>query len=228
MLRARNHLRAFTVGFLTLALLFVAATSLASDDEAAKLETRGKALRYSMPTKLPDCSIDTGGAAILVHAPIDVVRKIVTDYQRYQKIVKTFRQSRLISKKDGVSEVYLDVPVAHGAASIWAVISIAAPVVTPEGESITGTLVKGNVDAFRSVWRLRKVDEKTTILKLELLVDPKLPVPSSLITPELQYAADTAVTGVRDEAHRRVGFAGASTVAGAGTPDKPPSNVAKR
>ena len=75
---------------------------------------------------------------------------------------------------------------------------------------------KGNVDDFRAVWRLRAVDENRTVLKLEILVDPKLPLPASMVTPELAYAADKAVTAVRDRAEKTP------------TPQKKPSTVAKR
>ena len=36
----------------------------AGDEEAARLEARGKALRYTQKTTDPENSIDTGGAAI--------------------------------------------------------------------------------------------------------------------------------------------------------------------
>jgi len=40
-------------------------------------------------------------------------------------------------------------------------------------------------------------------VELELLIVPKLPVPGSLVTRETAYAADKAVTGVRDRAEHK-------------------------
>jgi ribosome-associated toxin RatA of RatAB toxin-antitoxin module len=221
-----SALRLLASALLPFALLVGAGTAHA-DDEATKLSTRAKALRYVVPRADAKTKTDLGGAAIFVSAPIDVVRGVVTDYSRYSKFVKAFKQSRLLSKKDGESDVYLDVPVAHGAANVWAVVRWGKPVASGGEETITGRFVKGNLDEFRAVWRLRKVDETHTVLKLELLVDPELPLPMSLITPELAYAADRAVTGVRDESHARAGYAAdaPSSVAGG---DEKPSNVAKR
>jgi len=207
------------------------ATALAgpanADDEADKLAARGKALRYAVKTTEPANSIETGGAAILVNAPIDRIRPIVTDYRHYAQLIKPFEQSKLISKKDGVSEVYFEVPILHGAAKIWAVVKIAKPVKDGDGEKIVARFGnKGNVDDFRAIWRLRSVDETHTIVKLEILVDPKMPVPASMVTPELSYAADKAVTAVRDRAEKAAGTATAERASS--EEPKKPSNVAKR
>lgn len=203
---------------LALLALLVAVPVDAGEDEATTLARLGHAQRYTIPTTAPENPIDTGGAAILIHAPIETVRPIITGYGQYKKYVPTFEQSRLIGKKDGESEVYFDVPVLNGAAHIWAVVRMAKPKATPEGEVITGRLVKGNVEDFRTIWRLRKVDDKTTIAKLELLVDPEIPLPASFVTHHLQEAAVKGVTAIRKEAEKRAGY-----VAPSATPASPPS-----
>jgi hypothetical protein len=208
-----------------LALLVAVAPSTArADEEADALAARGKALRYSVKTAAPASAIDTGGAAIFVNAPLSEVRKIVTNYGAYAKIIQPFKQSRVLSKKNGVSEVYLEVPVAHGAATVWAVAKMGKPVKDGDEEKIVAEYSRGNVDDFRAVWRLRAIDATHTIVKLEVLVDPKLPLPSSMVTPELKYAADKAVTAVRDESQKRAERA-ATAAARAGAAK---SAVAKR
>jgi len=177
-------------------------TSRAADDEATRLERRGRAERYTRKTTNPKNSIDTGAAAIYVNAPIDVVRRVVTDYRNYQKVIKPFKQSKLLSRNKGISEVYLEVPILHGAATVWIVALIGPPVVVGKEETITARMLRGNVDDFRAVWRVRAVDAEHTIVKLELLVDPSLPAPASLVTPELVTASDHAVTGVRKQAEK--------------------------
>ena len=117
----------------------------------------------------------------LIDAPIATVRKIVMQYDGYAKLIKPFEQSRVLSKRNGVSEVYLKVPVAHGAVSVWAVAKMTGPIKDADGKKIVGTYAnKGNVDDFRAVWRLRAVDANRTIVKLEVLVDPQLPLPASV------------------------------------------------
>ncbi|MBK9259006.1 MAG: hypothetical protein IPM54_04150 [Polyangiaceae bacterium] len=176
--------------------------SQAGDDEATRLERRGRAERYTRKTTSPKNSIDTGGAAIYVHAPIDVVRRVVTDYRNYEKVIKPFKKSKLLSRNKGISEVYLEVPILHGAATVWVVALIGQPVVVGNEEQITARMLRGNVDDFRAVWHLRAVDSQHTIVKLDLLVDPKLPAPASLVTPELCTAAENAVSGVRKQSEK--------------------------
>jgi ribosome-associated toxin RatA of RatAB toxin-antitoxin module len=196
--------RPFVLALVTaLTVVFALPTdSQAGDDEATRLERRGRAERYTKATTAPKNSIDTGGAGIYVHAPIDVVRRIVTDFKNYEKTIKSFKKSKLLSRNKGVSEVYLEVPILHGAATVWVVALIGQPVIEGNEEKITARMLRGNVDDFRAVWRLRAVDAENTIVKLELLVDPSLPAPASLVTPELCTASENAVTGVRKQAEK--------------------------
>ncbi|EYF08365.1 SRPBCC family protein [Chondromyces apiculatus] len=195
-----KHLRtAWLASLMALALLLGAGTARA-DDESERLAALGKAHTYTVKTTAPMSPIETGGAAILVDAPIEDVRKVVTNYGAYQKFLKPFDQSRVLSKRKGVSEVYLQVPVLHGAANIWAITEIAAPVKRGNEEVIVGKLKKGNVDDFRAVWRLRSAGPDKTVLKLELLVDPALPFGASLVTKALVHSAAKGVGGVKKRA----------------------------
>ena len=215
-------------GFLTAALVSAIVAlpygAEAADDEAAKLEARGDAQRYTYKTTSPPNSIDTGGAAIFVNAPYATVRQIVLDYRHYTEFMKPLAQSKVLSRKNGVSELYMEAPILHGAAKVWAVVQALAPAKEGSGEKIEIRYVRGNVDDLHMIWRLRPVDATHTVLKLDILVDPTLPVPSALVTPELSYAADKAVTAVRDKAAPN----SATITPAAGAPSPKTSDVAKR
>lgn len=202
MLFRLHHLVLALVTTFTILFAMPMSSHAGGDDEATRLERRGRAERYTKATTAPKNSIDTGGAAIYVNAPIDVVRRLVTDYRNYEKTIKAFKKSKLLSRNKGVSEVYLEVPILHGAATVWVVALMGAPVMEGNEEKITARMLRGNVDDFRAVWRLRAVDAEHTIVKLELLVDPSLPAPASLVTPELTNASDNAVTSVRKHAEK--------------------------
>ncbi|MCC6648025.1 MAG: hypothetical protein IT374_20965 [Polyangiaceae bacterium] len=172
-----------------------------SDAEAKRLSDRSVP-RYEV--SVPGASIKAGGAMVLVNAPIATVRKAVQDYGRYQSMIPRFKKSRVIAKKDGKTDVYLEVPILHGAATVWSQTRFDAPVKDgAKGERIEGRLVEGNVEDMRTTFRLRAVDDTHTILKCELLIVPKLPLPGSMVTPELAFAADQAVTALRARAERR-------------------------
>jgi ribosome-associated toxin RatA of RatAB toxin-antitoxin module len=144
-------------------------------------------------------SIRAGGGMTLINAPLSTVRRTVTDYGRYADFMPRFQKSRIVGKSGPNTDVYLQVSILHGAANIWAVTRFGPPVPEGAGERIEGRLQgQGNVEQLLAVWHLLPVDENRTIAKLELLIVPKLPLPGSVVTPELEYASDQAVSATRD------------------------------
>ncbi|WP_437338112.1 SRPBCC family protein [Sorangium sp. So ce394] len=212
---------AFSLAVLALSLSPRAAR--AADAESEKLASLGKALRYTLKTTGPASTIDTGGAAILIKAPLPAVRKIVTSYGSYKSFITSFDQSRVLAKRKGTSEVYLQVPILNGAAHIWTVADMSPPTKDGADEVISGRHKRGNVADFRARWRLRAVDEHHTILKLELFVDPKLPFPPSAVTTQLARAADKAVTAVRNRAQAEAPASAQPSTTAAADPGAPPS-----
>lgn len=174
----------------------------AKETEVARLTRTRQAERYNVA--LPEQSIRAGGAMITVEAPLADVRKTITDFARYSDFMPRFERSRVVRKsKEGV-DVYLQVPILRGAATVWAVTRFEPPIVEGRGQRIEGRMTdQGNVRDLRAIWHLHPIDEARTLLKLELLIVPKLPLPASVITPELEYAADQAVTASRDRAETR-------------------------
>jgi ribosome-associated toxin RatA of RatAB toxin-antitoxin module len=214
--RMPRSTRCFAVALAALALAASAAPQAFADTptDAARLRATRAAERYNLPT--PGTSINTGGAQILVNAPLALVRQIVTDYGHYQDFMTKFRRSRVVQKNKDFTDVYLQVPIMHGAATFWGVTRFGKPKRLANGtEIIEGTLQQGNVDEFKAVWKLVPVDANHTILKVELLILPRLPLPASIVTPELEYASDQAVTASRNRAE-----ASATRVA-SGTPTTP-------
>ncbi|RYE77441.1 MAG: hypothetical protein EOO74_06880 [Myxococcales bacterium] len=205
----RTLLSAAAVGLAAVAALSpLAALADGNDAEAQELAKTRKAKRYNL--EVSGASIRAGGAAISVDAPIEVVRKVVTDYGKYASFIPRFEKSKVVAKKDGKTDVMLQVPILKGAATVWSLTRFEPPVKEGTGERIEGKMVEGNVDDLRAWWHLRPVDATHTVLKLELLIVPKLPLPGKLVTPELEYASDQAVTAVRDrsEAKQKEGEGG--------------------
>lgn len=172
------------------------------ETESARLVRTRETERYSVAW--PGHSIKAGGAMVAVDAPFAEVRKIVTDFGRYADFMPRFERSRIVRKsKEGV-DVYLQVPILRGAATVWAVTRFEPPIQEGRGQRIEGRMTdQGNVRDLRAVWHLHPIDENRTLLKLELLIVPKLPLPASVVTPELEYAAAQAVTASRERAETR-------------------------
>lgn len=197
------------LAFVTCAVTFIAlphnATANSPESSQAKIVERlrnsPKAERYSVPVE--GQSIQAGGARILVNAPLPVVRSVLQEYGEYQNFMPRFKRSRVVGKSEKHTDVYLQVPILHGAANIWSVVQFRPPVKKADGtEIIKGRMMKGNVDDFRAMFVLTPVDANTTLLASEILIVPKLPVPGSVVTGELSYASDVAVTSTRTRAQK--------------------------
>ncbi len=169
-------------------------------------------------------------------APLSAVRKIVTSYGSYKTFIGPFDQSRVLAKRKGTSEVYLQVPILNGAAHIWTVADMSPPTKDGADEVISGRHKRGNVADFRARWRLRAVDEHHTIPEARALRRPEAPLPPSVVTTQLVKAADKAVTAVRNRAQSEAppgtqattAASGASPAASDASPGAVTSDVRRR
>ncbi|HEX3775546.1 MAG TPA: SRPBCC family protein [Polyangiaceae bacterium] len=153
--------------------------------------------------KTPWSDTNAGAARGNVDAPVDVVRSVVLDYKNYASFISRFEKSRVVGKSGDKTDVYLQVPILKGAAKVWAIVRFEPPKQLNGSEVVEGHMIKGNVKHLDATWRLKKLDDSSTQVVLELLIVPDMPVPDSLVVPEVRYAAAKAVEGSRDEAEKR-------------------------
>jgi ribosome-associated toxin RatA of RatAB toxin-antitoxin module len=153
--------------------------------------------------KMKNAGIDAGAARTSANATTGHLRSVVTDYGHYSSFITHFEAARIVGRSGNQTDVYLEVPILSGASKIWAVVRFSPPEVQGDQEIIRGRLVKGNVKRLEAVWRLKKIDEKTSEIGLELGIVPDLPAPQGLLLKELRKAAGKAVNSARNEAERR-------------------------
>ena len=175
-----------------LPLLVIAPTSAQSAPLAGR-----EVQRFDVRT--PGSDIEAGGARVRVSAPTNTIRAVVTDYARYSSILGRFKKSNVV----GRSARHTDVPIMRGVTKIWAVVRFEAPEVRGDEEIIRGRMISGNVNRLDVRWRIRKLDATTSQLDCELLIDPDVPAPDSLVLREVRGAAARAVSRARTEAERR-------------------------
>jgi ribosome-associated toxin RatA of RatAB toxin-antitoxin module len=187
----------FFVGVLV-ALGFCGATPASAAD-------RPDPERYERQTPLSD--IKAGGSRDAVHAPIEVVRHFVTDFDGYSSYIKRFEKAKVIGRHGDKTDVYLQVPIMKGAAKVWAVVRFDPPRPTGNGDDVVvvGKLLKGNVKRLDAKYQISKIDAQNTKLDLELLIVPDfiVPVPNRLVAGEAAYAASRAVLGLRNASEQR-------------------------
>jgi hypothetical protein len=198
----RRTLAAYLVGGLSL-------VSFSHPARATQAAAPARAERYRKP--VPGERIQAGCARVAVNVRLEAVRKVVTDFDRYASFIKRTKDGKLqlqitakaVGRKGDKQDVYLEVPVLKGTAKVWGLLRF-DPIKVVDGEEVLeGKLIKGNVHRLDARWRLRKLADDKTAVHLELLIIPKVPVPADVLTGELEFVSDVAVTGARDESERR-------------------------
>lgn len=157
--------------------------------------------RYEVP--VPNAELNAGAARARVQSSHETVRGVILDYPHYSQIITRFEKAKVVGRVGKQTDVYLEVPILHGAAKVWAIVRFDPPKTEGGAEVVRGRMVRGNVKRLDASWRVRKVDETSAELTLELLIVPNVPAPRSLIESELSRAAARAVSGARAEAERR-------------------------
>jgi len=181
--------------------LLASVPALAAPASGPELQKWREVSRFNVKT--PYAEMNAGAARVNVDAPQDLVRAVVLDFKNYAHFMSRFEKSQIVGRSGDKTDVYLQVPILKGAAKVWAVVRF-EPIKQVDGsEVIMGHMIKGNVKRLDATWRLKKLDDSSTQVALELLIVPDLPVPDSLVVPEVRFAAAKAVEGSRDEAEKR-------------------------
>jgi ribosome-associated toxin RatA of RatAB toxin-antitoxin module len=130
----------------------------------------------------PNTSVEWGRAEGVVDAPIDTVFTIVRDYGRYATFLPNFQASRVLSKRGDNALVYLEAKIIKKMVTIWAEMKLAARVTDGNVHVVEGKMMKGNVSIMAARWELTPVDAGRTKVAFQLIMDPGIPMPSSVIT----------------------------------------------
>ncbi len=189
MIQVNSHRRS------PLAFAILAGALALSSTAAASSDTAKDSVRYSVRT--PHSRIEAGAARIRIQASPDTVLGQVTKYDTYAQFMKRFEKSRVVGRVGDRTDVFMQVPILHGSYKISCFVRFEAPKLVNGEYVIEGHMTKGNVERLDATWRIRRVGEGASEVKLELLVVPNLPVPGSMVTDEVAYAADQAVTSLR-------------------------------
>jgi hypothetical protein len=177
------------------------AAALPGDPDAARLSAAGHSLKWNWtPPGHPD---RYGHAETLIHAPIAVVRQRVTDFAHYKDIIPSkFKSSRVVAHvPDGSADVYMQIAVMNDMILLWDVTRFSpTKAMAPGVEVVEGRMLpgKGNVQDSNVVWTLHALDDKWTVLKLDLLLKPGIPAPQSAVDEELRDSAMNAVDMIHD------------------------------
>jgi ribosome-associated toxin RatA of RatAB toxin-antitoxin module len=153
---------------------------------------------------LSGSSVKAGRAVGIVDAPIDTVLAIVQDYGSYEKFMPHFRASRVLSRRGNSALVYMQASIAADTMTLWAQLKIGPRPNVGNARIIEAKMVQGNMDAMQARWELTSVDGQHTLVAFQLLMDPKVPLPASLVSGENEKAAQKTIRALRRVAAERM------------------------
>lgn len=182
---------------LTAALILgLPAGALAQSDAARVAERLGESIETT--TLASNGSVEWGQAVAVVDAPAEIVMRIVTDYARYEEFLPHFRRSRVLSRRGNNALVYMQATVARDTTTLWAQMRVFQRRSRGATQIIEGRMTDGNMDRFAARWEVTPIDGGSSLVRFRIIVDPGLPLPSSLFTAENIKAARKTLRALRE------------------------------
>jgi ribosome-associated toxin RatA of RatAB toxin-antitoxin module len=150
----------------------------------------------------PSSSTNWGRAVALIDSPAADVIAVVQDYGAYKDYFPGFKASRVLSQRGASALVYVQVAVMKGALTFWAELKI-KPREGGATRVIEATMTKGNVEIFKAIWEVTPFDEHRSLVAFQLMVEPDLPLPSSVFSGENQKNARYILKALRKRMDER-------------------------
>lgn len=176
-----------------------------SDPQVQRLLDAKKTLKWNYAAQ--GSSDRYGHAEALVDAPADKVAKVVTDFGRYKELHRKFATARVIAKEGDTTDVYMRYPVQIGRFTVefHEVMRFGQPRQEAGAHVVEGRGVKGDMRTGHTRISVKPVDDKHSLLVIDVLLVPKIPAPQVLIDEELRDGAEDFVNGIKDRAQGRPG-----------------------
>jgi hypothetical protein len=144
-----------------------------------------------------------GRSEVVIRAPMELVIRQMTDFAHYHEFMPRVRESRVVRRNRGATDVYMQVPLGGSLGVIWALLRLDAR--RSSGRfTLDGQAVDSNMDRFETHTVIEPVpgDPGATRLTFRMLALPRLPFPSSVFTREMRDASRTVTENLRARAER--------------------------
>jgi ribosome-associated toxin RatA of RatAB toxin-antitoxin module len=144
-----------------------------------------------------DSSVTWGRAVGVVEAPIDDVMSVVEDYAAYATFMPHFKTSKVLSQRGASALVYMQASIAKDTMTLWAQLKIGPGANKGTTRVIKAKMMSGNMDAMEAIWEVTAIDAKRTMVAFQMVMDPKLPLPSSFVSSENEKASRKTIQALR-------------------------------
>ncbi len=145
----------------------------------------------------PNTNVRWGRASGMVQAPLADVMRVVEDYGKYHTFLPHFRTSKVLTKRGDAAIVYMEAVIAMNTMTLWAQMKMAPAPANGATRVIEAKMMKGNVNFLEARWELTPVDPQHTSVAFQLLLDPKVPLPASMLSNENAKASRKTISALR-------------------------------
>lgn len=153
---------------------------------------------YVHRTVDPESSMPTVGGWVRVHAPLSEALRVALRFGEIKDLDPDIEQSTVVDRHPEIdaTDVYLRIPT-YMHEYVWAVVRFRPVTAGAQTHAYRGDEVDGNLDDLRISWRLVADGANETLAQIELLADPKLPLPRAWLVPQLVDGVRVMLTRFR-------------------------------
>lgn len=173
---------------------------------------------------VPGSGVRAGRVTTVVEAPLDTVAAVVTDFASYHEFLPQLTISRVVRRRRGHVDVYLQASLLDNLGTLWSVVRFRVHR-SPDALIVDGSGVQGNLARFEvRIEATCTAEPGRTQVTLQLLGIPALPFPPWLLDAQQTRWAIRGVQALRQRAEwavastPRAGAPGASPVQTGGGP----------
>ncbi len=177
--------------------VWMLAASASAQTPAALASQLGSRIRTGS-VDAPSSNVGFGVAVGVVNAPYDRVLHAVGDYARYHEFLPHFKTSRVLAERGNRAMVYMECGILKDTVTLWAQLKVRSK---DEGDKrlVEARMARGNMESFVAKWEVSPLDNgRRALVRFRILVDPDLPLPSSIITKENVKSARRTIEALRN------------------------------
>lgn len=140
-----------------------------------------------------------GHAEGLISATPETVRTKLVDFMHYKDLAgPKFKSVKVVDKQGQNTDVYFQLPIMKGMITIWYVTRFPPLRGAAVGDVVEGNYVKGNIKGMHIAFTVRPgIDDKSSVLVCDLVLQPNVPAPQSALDEELRDACGDAIHSLR-------------------------------
>jgi ribosome-associated toxin RatA of RatAB toxin-antitoxin module len=143
--------------------------------------------------------IKWGRAQAIIDVSAKEVLAAIYDYKNYAEFLPDFRTSKVLSQRGPNAIVYLEALVIKKTYKVWVQESFRERAPSGQTRIIEGKMLKGNISRLDSRWEVTPLDEGHTLVAFQMLFDPNLPLPASLVSQQNERAAQRTIKALKEK-----------------------------